>query len=66
MTFEPFWGAFWGGQDFFDPLNCLERSEGQFRGQKSRGPLNMSREMAHKDQEAQTEGFEMEGLEMER
>jgi len=25
-----------------------ERSEGQFRGQKSRGPLKMSREMAHK------------------
>jgi hypothetical protein len=30
------------GQDFFDPLNCPERSEGQFRGQKSRGPLKMS------------------------
>ncbi len=33
---------------FFDPLNCPERSEGQFRGQKSRGPLKISREMAHK------------------
>ena len=30
------------------PLNCPERSEGQFWGQKSRGPLKMSREMAHK------------------
>jgi len=30
------------------PLNCPERSEGQFRGQKSRGPLKMSREMSHK------------------
>ena len=46
--YEPFQGTFWGGQDFFDPLNCPERSEGQFRGQKSRGPLKMSREMAHK------------------
>jgi hypothetical protein len=31
-----FKGHFGGGQDFFDPLNCPERSEGQFRGQKSR------------------------------
>ncbi len=31
------------GQDFFDPLRS-----GQFRGQKSRGPLKMSLEMAHK------------------
>jgi hypothetical protein len=37
-----FKGHFEGGQDFFDPLNCPTRSEGQFRGQK------MSREMAHK------------------
>jgi hypothetical protein len=29
-----FEGHFEGGQDFFDPLNCPERSEGQFRGQK--------------------------------
>ncbi len=36
------------GQDFFDPLNCPKRSEGQFRGKKSWGPLKMSREMAHK------------------
>ena len=36
------------GQHFFDPLNCPERSEGQVRGQKSRGPLKMSREMAKK------------------
>ena len=28
--YEPFRGTFWGGQDFFDPLNCPERSEGQF------------------------------------
>jgi hypothetical protein len=40
--YEPFQGTFWGGQDFFDPL------KGQFRGQKSRGPLKMSRELAHK------------------
>ncbi len=46
--YEPFQGTFWGGQDFFDPLNCPELSKGQFRGQKSRGPLKMSREMAHK------------------
>jgi hypothetical protein len=37
-----------GGQDFFDPLNCPERSKGQFRGQKGRGPLKMSLEMAQK------------------
>jgi hypothetical protein len=24
--YEPFRGTFWGGQDFFDPLNCFERS----------------------------------------
>jgi hypothetical protein len=36
------------GPRLFDPLNCPERSEGQFRGQKSRGPLKMSREMAQK------------------
>jgi len=41
--YEPFLGTFWGGQGFFDPLNCPERSEGQFRGKKSRGPLKMSR-----------------------
>ncbi len=32
----------------FWPLNCPERSEGQFWGQKSRGPLKISRKMAHK------------------
>jgi hypothetical protein len=33
-----------------DKIECpwLQRSEGQFRGQKSRGPLKMSLEMAHK------------------
>jgi len=41
-------GTFWGVQEFFNPLNCPERSKEQFRGQKSRGPLKMSREMAHK------------------
>ncbi len=25
--YEPFQGTFWGGQDFFDPLNCPERSQ---------------------------------------
>jgi hypothetical protein len=39
---------FEGAKTFFYPLNCPERKEGQFRGQKSRGPLKMSREMAHK------------------
>jgi hypothetical protein len=43
-----FEGHFGGGQDFYDPLNCPECSVGQFRGQKSRGPLKMSLEMAHK------------------
>ena len=46
--YEPFRGTFLGGQDLFDPLNCPERSEGQFRGQKSRGPLKMSRETTQK------------------
>ncbi len=26
--YEPFQGTFWGGEDFFDPLNCPERSTG--------------------------------------
>ncbi len=43
-----FEGHFEGAKTFFDPLNCPERSEGQFRGQKSRGPLKMSQEMAKK------------------
>ncbi len=29
---------FCGGQDFFDPLNCPERIEWQFRGQESATP----------------------------
>jgi hypothetical protein len=48
LLYGPFRDIFKGGQDFFDPLNCPERSEGQFRGQKSRGPLKISRKMAHK------------------
>ncbi len=48
LLYEPFLGIFWGGQDFFDPLNCPEHSKGQFWGQKSRGPLKIFREMAHK------------------
>jgi hypothetical protein len=36
------------GPRLFWPLNCPERSKGQFRGQKSWGPLKISREMAHK------------------
>jgi hypothetical protein len=48
LLYGPFFGIFWGGQDFFDPLNFPERSEGQFRGQISRGPLKISRKMAHK------------------
>ncbi len=43
-----FCGTFWGGQDFFYPLNCPSLRSGQFRGQKSRGPLKMSREMVIK------------------
>jgi hypothetical protein len=43
----PFQGIFRGGPRLFWPLNCPERSEGQFWGQKSRGPLEIPREMAH-------------------
>jgi hypothetical protein len=43
-----FKGHFEGAKTFLTPLNCPERSEGQFRGQKSRGPLKMSREMAQR------------------
>ncbi len=37
-----FQGIFRGGQDPFWPLNCPERSQGQCRGQKSRGPPEIS------------------------
>ncbi len=37
LLYGPFQGIFWGGQDFFDPLNCAERS-----------PLKIARKMAHK------------------
>ncbi len=43
----PFLGIFRGGLDFFDPLNCPSLRSGQFRGQKSLGPLEISLEMAH-------------------
>ncbi len=42
-----FMGHFEGATIFW-PLNCPERSEGQFRVQKSRGPFKISQEMAHK------------------
>ena len=41
-----FKGYFEGAKTFLTP-NCPERSEGQFWGQKSRGPLEISLEMAH-------------------
>ncbi len=41
-----FSGYFEGASTFW-PLNCPERSAGQFRGQKSLGPLEISLEMAH-------------------
>jgi hypothetical protein len=31
LLYGPFRGIFWGGQDFFDPLNCPGRSAGQFK-----------------------------------
>jgi hypothetical protein len=41
-----FKGIFLGGQDFFDPLNCPERSEGQFR---VRGPKILAGKISYKN-----------------
>jgi hypothetical protein len=44
-----FSGYFEGaGLDFFDPYIVPSLRSGQFRGQKSLGPLKISLEMAHK------------------
>jgi hypothetical protein len=43
----PFLGIFRGGLVFFDPKNCPSLRSGQFRGQKSLGPLKISLEKAH-------------------
>jgi len=43
----PFQGIFRGGQDFFDPCIVPSAARDNFKGQKSRGPLEISREMAH-------------------
>ncbi len=42
-----FKGYFEGAKAFLTPKLSRARSEGQFWGQKSRGPLEISREMAH-------------------
>jgi hypothetical protein len=42
-----FSGYFEGASTFLTPKNCPSLRSGQFRGQKSLGPLEISLEMAH-------------------
>ena len=48
ITNVPLFKKIWDIIFFLRDNNFLSRFEGQFRGQKSRGPLKMSREMAQK------------------
>jgi hypothetical protein len=48
ITLWAIWRDTLRGPRLFWPLNCPERSEGQFSVQKSQGSLKISQEMAHK------------------
>jgi hypothetical protein len=48
ITLWAIWRDTLRGPRLFWPLNCPERSEGQFSGQQNQGSLKISQEMAHK------------------